>query len=417
MQKQNGNRSVSEDIASQTETKLSVSYAASEDVKKLSREISGEAVRLRRQLHKTAELSFCEYKTSAFINEYLKRLGLLVKTGLAGTGVIGFLDAGKPNTLLIRADMDALPIDEAHEFDYKSQTKGVMHACGHDAHMAVALCTAKILTRLKQRLSSNVLFVFQPGEETTGGAELMIKSGILKEFDVTEAVGLHVMNDVEAGRILLKKGPLMASPDDFDLYIHGRGGHGAYPHECVDPIALSARIIADFDMIGSRFVSPFEQKVISVCSVNGGSFYNIIPDTVHMRGTVRSYDENTRRLLPKMMKKAVEGICGIAGARFEFQYNFRYPPLINDDKAVERMEKAVAEALGRDTVVFGRNPSMAGDDFSYFAKAVPSVYFYLGSGNKKKGITMPLHSSSFDIDEDCLKTGISAMALYAVSEH
>ena len=384
-------------------------------IKQLSEEIGAEAVELRRRLHKMAELSFCEYKTAEFVKDYLEKLGLLVKTGIAGTGVAGFLDAGKQNTLLMRADMDALPIDEPHEFDYKSQTKGVMHACGHDAHMAVALCSAKILTKLKDALSANILFVFQPGEETEGGAEPMIKTGILEEFHVTHAVGLHVMNDVETGKILLKKGPLMASPDDFDLYIHGRGGHGAYPHECIDPISLSARIIADFDMIGSKFVSPFAQKVISVCSINGGTFYNIIPDTVHMRGTVRSYDENIRRKIPEMMEKAVAGICRTYGANYDFQFNFRYPPLINDDKAVDRMEQAVTRILGKESVVFGKEPSMAGDDFAYFAKAVPSVYFYLGSGNKKRGITMPLHSAQFDIDENCLKTGVAAMVSFAVS--
>lgn len=384
-------------------------------IKQLSEEIGAEAVELRRRLHKMAELSFCEYKTAELVKGYLEKLGLLVKTGIAGTGVAGFLDAGKQNTLLMRADMDALPIDEPHEFDYKSQTKGVMHACGHDAHMAVALCSAKILTKLKDALPANILFVFQPGEETEGGAEPMIKTGILEEFHVTHAVGLHVMNDVETRKILLKKGALMASPDDFDLYIHGRGGHGAYPHECIDPISLSARIIADFDMIGSKFVSPFAQKVISVCSINGGTFYNIIPDTVHMRGTVRSYDENIRRKIPEMMEKAVAGICRTYGANYDFQFNFRYPPLINDDKAVDRMEQAVTRILGKESVVFGKEPSMAGDDFSYFAKAVPSVYFYLGSGNKKRGITMPLHSAQFDIDESCLKTGVAAMVSFAVS--
>lgn len=384
-------------------------------IKQLSEEISAEAIMLRRRLHQMAELSFCEEKTAAFIKKYLENLGLSVKSGIAGTGVTGFLNAGKKTTLLIRADMDALPLDEPHDFDYKSATPGVMHACGHDAHMAVALCSAKLLAQRKEELSVNVLFVFQPGEETEGGAEPMIKTGILEEYHVTNAVGLHVMNDVETGKILLKKGALMASPDDFDLYIHGRGGHGAYPHECIDPIALSARIVAAFDMIGARFISPFAQKVISVCAINGGTFYNIIPDTVHMRGTVRSYEETVRKKIPELMEKAVDGICNIAGASYDFQYNFRYPPLINNDAAADRFEQAVTGVLGKDSVVHGSEPSMAGDDFSYFAQAVPSVYFYLGSGNKKRGITMPLHSSNFDIDEDCLKTGVAAMTAYAVS--
>lgn len=401
MPKQKNEQSVYEDIFAK--------------IRPLAESLSAEAVELRRELHKRAELSFCEYNTAALIQNYLKTLGLNVRTQIAGTGVIGFLDVGQPNTLLVRADMDALPIAEPHDVSYKSQTPGVMHACGHDAHMAVVLCTAKLLVQMKDSLRANVLFVFQPGEETEGGAEPMIKTGMLEEFRVTGAVGLHVMNDVKVGTILLKKGPMMASPDDFDLYIKGRGGHGAYPHTCIDPIALSARIISAFDMVASRFLSPFAQKVISVCSINSGTFYNIIPDTVHMRGTVRAYDEGVRRQIPDMMEKAVKGICDIAGASYDFQYNFRYPPLWNDSGAVDRMERAATEVLGKECVVFGSEPSMAGDDFSYFAQAVPSVYFYLGSGNEKRGLTEPLHSERFDVDEDCLKTGIAAMAAYAVS--
>lgn len=385
------------------------------DIQKMAQDISSEAVSLRRELHRRAELSFCEYRTAAFVKTYLEKLELDIKTGVAGTGVLAFLNAGKPKTLLIRADMDALPVEELHTYDYKSEQPGVMHACGHDAHMAVALCCAKILTQAKDRLEENILFVFQPGEETEGGAEPMIQSGVLETFHVAEAVGLHVMNDVETGKILLKDGPLMAAPDDFDLYIHGRGGHGAYPHKCIDPIALSARVISGFDMVGARFVSPFAQKVISVCAVNGGSFYNVIPDTVHMRGTVRAYDETVRRELPELMEKTISGICSVAGAKYDFQYNFRYPPLINDAEACRRMEKALTDVLGKDCIEYGKEPSMAGDDFAYFAKAVPSVYLFLGSGNQKRGLTEPLHSSKFDIDENCLKTGIAAITAYALN--
>lgn len=384
-------------------------------INKLAEEMTDEAIKIRRELHKRAELSFHEHKTAEFVTDYLRKIGLKVKTGVAGTGVLGYLDAGKDNTVLMRADMDALPVEEMHDYEYKSENKGVMHACGHDVHMAVVLCCAKLLNSIRYELSSNVLFLFQPGEETEGGAELMINAGILEEYNITEAIGIHVMNSVEVGKILLKKGPVMASPDDFDLFIYGKGGHGAYPHECIDPIALSAKIISDFDMIGARFISPFAQKVISVCSINGGTANNVIPDTVHMSGTVRSYDEKIRKLLPEMMRKAIAYTCDAFGAKYDFEYNFRYPPLINDDSAVDKMYNAALNVLSEDCIIIGNEPSMAGDDFAYFAKKVPSVYFYLGSGNEKRGITQPLHSKNFDIDEGCLSVGISVMASYVVS--
>lgn len=383
-------------------------------IRHMAESLQEEAVAIRRKLHRCAELSYCEYQTAAFVAEYLKEIGLSVETGVAKTGVTAFLDAGKTETILVRADMDALPMEELSDADYRSENKGVMHACGHDAHMAVVLCTAKLLSQIKTSLSANVLFVFQPAEETEGGAEPMIQTGMLETYHVASALGLHVMNDVPVGKILLKKGPLMASPDDFDLTICGRGGHGAYPHKCIDPISLSAKVIAAFESLCSRTLSPFAQKVISVCMVQGGATYNIIPDAVTMRGTVRTYDEAIRNDIPKQMEAIIDGICKPYGATFDFQFNFRYPPLINDDKAVDHMEQAVRAVLGEDRIVIGTEPSMAGDDFAYFAKAVPSVYFYLGGGNEKRGITMPLHSSDFEIDEDCLKVGIAAMASYVV---
>ena len=376
--------------------------------------LSQEAVAIRRKLHRCAELSFREYETAAFVADYLKNLGLFVETGIAKTGVVGFLDAGKEETVLMRADMDALPMEEESGTDFQSEHKGVMHACGHDAHMAIALCAAKLLWQMKDCLCVNVLFVFQPAEESEGGAEPMIQTGILEKYRVTSAVGLHVMNDVPVGKILLKKGPLMAAPDDFDLTILGRGGHGAYPHKCIDPISLSARVISELDTLNARTLSPFAQRVISVCMVQGGTTYNVIPDTVCMKGTVRTYDETLRREIPKQMEAIIGGICAPFGASYDFRYHFRYPPLVNDAAMVAHMEQAASAVLGKDSIVIGTEPSMAGEDFAYFAKAVPSVYFYLGSGNEKSGITMPLHSQNFEIDEDCLKVGIAAMASFVL---
>ncbi|MBR4874845.1 MAG: amidohydrolase [Clostridia bacterium] len=385
------------------------------NIKLMAEQLQEETVFIRRQLHKIAELSFCEFKTSEFIKNYLLDLGLLVKTNVYKTGVVGFLDAGKENTLLIRADMDALPILEENNLPYKSENEGVMHACGHDAHMAVVLSSAKLLTKIKDALSSNILFVFQPGEETDGGADPMIKTGLLEEFSVKGAVGLHVMNDVPIGKILLKSGALMASPDDFDLYVHGRGGHGAYPEKCLNPIYVASEIIHSLEKQMSLVSFPDSKVVFSVCSVNAGSRYNIIPDTVHIRGTARSFSDETRKRISYMMEEEIKKVCSSFGAEYDFKFNFRYPPLINDEKCVELMAKTVSDIYGAESIVWAKEPSMAGEDFSYFAKEVPSVYFYLGSENKEKGAVAPLHSPDFIIDEDCLKIGVSSIVSYAVN--
>lgn len=385
-------------------------------IKQKAEQMHDEVIHLRRELHKRAELSFCEYKTAAFVTEYLEKLGLSCRTGIAGTGVLAYLDAGREHTLLLRADMDALPIYESDLCPYKSETEGVMHACGHDAHMAVLLAAAKCLVELKENLKANILFVFQPGEETEGGAEPMIKTGMLEEFHVTCAAGLHVMNHVEAGMVSLRKGPLMASPDDFDLEIIGKGGHGAYPHKCIDPIVLSAQVVSALKECSGRLLSSLAPTVISVCGINGGTAYNIIPDSVHLRGTVRTFDDKLRQALPSLMEKEIKGICDAAGAKYAFQYNFRYPPLINDDAMVDALAVSASALLGETNVVCEKEPSMAGDDFAYFAKEVPAVYFYLGSGNKESGITMPLHSTDFEIDENCLKVGVEALVSLALSD-
>ncbi len=386
------------------------------DILAMAHEVKEEAISIRRTLHKLAELSGREYKTAEFVASYLKDLGLLVQTGIADTGVTAFLDVGAKDTLLMRADMDALPIKEQNTHEYISETEGVMHACGHDAHMAVLLVTTKLLTNLKDKLSQNILFVFQPNEEDEGGAKPMIDSGILEKYRVKNAVGLHVFNDVPCGTVELKYGPLMASPDDFDLYIHGRGGHGAYPEICINPIQLSAKVVEAFETIVDGFSTPDINNVISVCAVNGGSFYNVIPDTVHMRGTVRTYDKTIRTLLPEAMEKAVSEITKEYGATYDFTYRFLYPPLINDDFEVSRLEKAAKRVLGENNVTFREKPSMTGEDFAYFAEKVPSVYFYLGSGNKERGLSEPLHSATFEIDENCLTYGISVLVSFALSE-
>ncbi len=372
-----------------------------------------EVIRLRRELHKLAEISGQEYKTAEFIEEYLQMLGLKPWRSF-NTGVVAFLDAGKKETILLRADMDALPIREPHDAEFKSETDGVMHACGHDAHMAMLLCTAHVLCEHCDKLNVNVLFVFQPLEETDGGAEQMLADGLVEKYNVAEALGAHVMNDVPSGKIMIKPGALMASPDDFVIKICGRGGHGSAPQECLDPIKTACALISELNAITHSEIKAGEHQVVQVCMINAGTSCNIIPDTAEIQGTARSFDEDVRRKIPEIMEEIIKRNCKKCGLTYEFGFNFRYPPVVNNETVAAKMQNAVKNIMG-DIVINWTEPIMAGDDFSYFAKAVPANYFYVGTGNEKKGITMPLHSSHFEIDEDGLIVGVGAYISYILT--
>ncbi len=372
-----------------------------------------EVIRLRRELHKLAEISGEEHKTAEFIEEYLKTLGMNPYRSF-GTGVVAFLDAGKKETVLLRADMDALPICEPHNTAYKSKTDGVMHACGHDAHMAMLLCTARVLCEHCDKLNVNVLFVFQPLEETDGGAEQMLADGIIEKYNVIEALGAHVMNDVASGKIMIKPGALMASPDDFVIKICGRGGHGSAPQNCLDPIETAAAITPELNRITQNEIKAGEHQVVQVCMINAGTSCNIIPDTAEISGTARSFDEEVRRKIPEIMEEIIKRYCEKEGLTYDFCFNFRYPPVVNNETVAVKMENAVKNIMG-DIVINWTEPIMAGDDFSYFAKKVPANYFYVGTGSEEKGITMPLHSAHFDIDEDGLIVGVGAYISYILT--
>lgn len=381
-----------------------------EFIKSVMKKEKQEVTRLRRELHKRAELSCEEYKTAEFVEEYLHGLGLSTKRAF-NTGVVSYLDAGKEKTVLLRADMDALPVTELHEVEYKSQTEGVMHACGHDAHMAVLLCSAKVFVENLDKLNVNILFVFQPAEETDGGAEPMLREGILEGFNVVEATGLHVMNDVPVGKIMIKSGALMSSPDDFVIKIIGSGGHGSTPEKCLDPIPVAASIVSELNSITQQTIVQDEKQVVQVCMFNSGTSNNVIPDFVELQGTARSFVYDVRDDIPKRMEKIIKAACDKAGLTYEFQFNFRYPPLINDADVAAKMKNAVEENIG-DIVLTWENPIMSGEDFAYFAKEVPANFFFLGTGNEEKGITAPLHNSQFDIDEEGLIIGVGVYISY-----
>ena len=381
-----------------------------EFVKSVMEKEKQEVIRLRRELHKRAELSCEEYKTAEFVEEYLHSLGLETKRSF-NTGVVSFLDAGKDKTVLLRADMDALPITELHDTEYKSQTEGVMHACGHDAHMAMLLCAAKIFVENRDKLNINILFVFQPAEEMDGGAEPMLREGILEGRNVKEAVGLHVINDIPAGKIMIKPGALMSSPDDFVIKIIGNGGHGSMPEKCLDPIPVAASVVPKLNAISNQVIVEGERQIVQVCMFNAGTSYNVIPDFVELKGTTRSFVDGVRLELPKLMEAIVKEACETAGLTYEFTFNFRYPPLINDVGVASKMKKAVEENMG-DIVTTWEKPSMGGEDFAYFAQAVPGNFCFLGTGNEEKGLTKPLHNALFELDEKGLIVGVGAYISY-----
>ncbi len=379
-------------------------------ISELAKAQAPAAVELRRTIHAHPELSFAETETAALVCRTLDKLSISYQSGVAGTGVVAHLAGGKPGrTLLLRADMDALPVDEPPGCAFASQAPGRMHACGHDAHVAILLGTAAVLAAQREMLAGNVTFVFQPGEEDTGGAKPMMEAGCMQAVDACAA--LHVMPDLPTGHVRVFRGAVMACPDEFDLTITGRGGHGAYPDQAVDPIVIAAHAITAIQTLAARYVTPLSPKVISVCAIEGGSFFNVIPDQVTMKGTVRAFDEALRAQIPALLEEVVGGVVRAFGGAFQLDYRRMFPPLINDPGMADLLAQSAAAALGPDRVTWGTVPSMAGDDFSYFAQAAPSVYFHLGCDPAGQG--EPLHSPRFTLDEACIGAGIKTLAQFA----
>lgn len=387
---------------------MSINSEISEQINRIEAELKEN----RRYIHMHPELSFREYNTSSFIQKKLDEMGIKYVSGIAENGICAYIYGNKNiesesmKSILIRADMDALPIDEVSDKPYKSQNKNVMHACGHDAHVAVLLGVCKVLNNFKDKFGGVVKAVFQPGEETSGGALPMIEEGVLENPHTDVCVALHCDSDLDCGTIRVKPGSLYASPDDFRITVKGKGGHGAEPHNCIDPITISASIIQALNNLISRETDPFDNAVISVGSIHGGSATNIIPDSVEIQGTARSLTNEVRGFLKKRIGETAEGICKTFGAECEYEYTELFPPLINDEKLAEDVYDSACRSIGKDKCVWGGAPTMAGEDFSYFSQNRPSVLFKLGCRNKSLGIVSPIHHSSFDIDENCLKTGV-----------
>jgi len=360
-------------------------------------ELTEQLIAWRRDFHRHPEIAFEEHRTSAVIRKFLESLGIQVDS-YAGTGLRGIL-TGKPGgpTVALRADMDALPLQEEGDKEYISQNPGAAHACGHDGHMAVVMGAAKILTKYLDQLNGNVVFLFQPSEERfPGGAAKMIEEGALEGVDAI--FGLHFWQGLPTGKVGVVPGPVMAQPDTFEICIKGKGGHGSIPHQTVDPIYVASQIVVNVQSIVSRNCDPLKPLVVSFGTINGGTINNVIPNQVSLTGTVRTFDPEIQSLAEQRLREIAEGTCQIFGAEMDLFYHQGYPTLINDE-GMANFTRAVLRATLGENSLQPFDPVMGGEDFSYFLQKVPGTFLFFGMGD---GMDHPHHHPSFDMDERAL---------------
>ncbi len=380
-------------------------------------ELVPDMVALRRDLHEHPELAFEEVRTSGIVAQRLRALGLEVQTGVARTGVVGLLrgGAGKADakTIAIRADMDALPIHEQNDIDYRSTIDGKMHACGHDGHTSIALAVADILSKRRDELTGNVKFVFQPAEEMIGGAEPMIEEGAMEGVD--GIIGLHLISDYPVGRVGVRSGSIFASADKFVVTIKGKGGHAAMPEASVDPIVIAAYIITALQTLISRETSPFSPAVITIGRVIAGTAFNIIPETAELQGTMRAFSKEHREKLVRRITEVASGVASAMGATCDINFIDGCPPCVNDAAMTEVVHKAAVESVGDGKVDDGDVVLTTGsDDMACFLKAVPGCYFIVGANNPAKGADYPHHHPHFNVDEDAMPVGVEVLTRAAL---
>lgn len=387
----------------------------SDELKKEISALEEEAITLRRDFHQHPELGLREIRTSERIADYLEKTGLTVTTGVGQTGVIGFLQGAQPGkTLMMRADMDALPIQEKNQVPYRSENNGVMHACGHDGHMAVLLAAAKILNGHREEISGNIKFVFQPGEEGYDGARLMIEDGVLENPRVEAAIGLHLSTAMAVGKIGIRNGAFLAGSDAFSIRVYGQMGHGAHPESGVDAIFISANVITSLQSLVSREVSALNPVVVHIGMIKGGTAGNIIADRVTLRAVVRTLDPELRGTIQQRMDRILKGITSAYRGSHEIRYLGGVGPVVNDPDFCDRVRTAAIQSVGPENILTPE-PSMGSDDMARFLEAVPGCYFSLGVGNKGKGYSYPIHHPQFDIDESGLALGVDTLVRSALA--
>ncbi len=374
-------------------------------------------VAVRRDLHQHPELAFQELRTASIVADHLQALGYEVQTGVGKTGVVGLMEgtrqSERPLTLLLRFDMDALPIQEEVDVPFKSTYEGKMHACGHDAHTAVGLGVAELLARHRNRWGGTVKLVFQPAEEIVAGALAMIQDGVLENPKPDRTLSLHMWAEEEVGRIGVTDGAALAASAAFSVTVRGRGAHGAAPHLGADPVVAAAHIITALQTIVARNVSPLEAGVVTVGSIHGGTAPNIIPDAVELRGTLRAFKEEVMQMLRERTKAVVEQVAAAMGVYAELRLLSSTPPTVNDPSAATLMRELAAQLVGPENVRADYR-TMGAEDCSFFLQAAPGAYVFVGAGNKAKGYTEPHHSPRFQIDEDALPLAVTLLTAGAM---
>jgi carboxypeptidase Ss1 len=386
------------------------------DLLKEASSIEPEIIKTRREIHQHPELAYHEESTAALVADKLESLGIEVRRKVGGTGVLGVLKGPKSGKVVaLRADMDALPLEEMADVDFKSKVKGVMHACGHDTHVAMLLGAAKLLSSHRDDLQGTVKFLFQPAEEHggRGGAKPMIADGVMNNPKVDYVFGLHISGDHDAKVLGFRGGPFMAAPDTFKVRVIGKGGHGSAPHQTIDPVYVAAQIIVSLQGVSGRMIDPIQPFVVTIGSVHSGTKENIIPDEAVLEGTIRTLDEPTRREAKAKVQRVVEGVAKAFGAKavVDFEKD-AYPVTVNDPKVTEQAMKIVKRIPGSKTKII--KPLLGGEDFSRFLQEAPGTFYYLGTINPAKGCVYPNHSSRFKVDEDVLKYGAASLAMLAL---
>lgn len=380
----------------------------------LAEQIKDETVAIRRDLHRHPELGFEEVRTAKIVADTLNELGLDVTAGVGKTGVVGLLKGAKDSpVVLLRFDMDALPIQEENEVAYASEVPGKMHACGHDNHVAVGLSVAKVLAGMRVSIPGTVKFVFQPAEEGDGGAELMVQEGVLTDPKPDFALAMHVWNEKPVGWYCLTRGPMMAGAHTFEVKITGKGGHGAVPQSSIDPVVAAAQVITALQTIVSRNVSPLDSAVVTVTAVHAGTAFNVIPQNVVLKGTIRTFKDSVFQVVEKRFKEIVENTVKAMDCRAEIELlKVTYP--VDNDPAFADLMAGVVREIQPEAEIDQIYQTMGSEDFSYLTQGIPSCYMFVGSSNPAKGLDYGHHHPRFNVDEACLPYAVAVMAKGAI---